>query len=114
LQATLEKRFSSGLSFNANYTFQHSTNYDSNYYNIDRKVAYGPNDDYRNHMFILTEVYDLPFGKGKKWASSMGRAGDLLVGGWSINSATTVGSGLPFTPGLKNCGPGDRCWSMQA
>src|SRR6266850_1281930 len=105
LQATLEKRFSSGLSFNANYTFQHSTNYDSNYYNIDRKIAYGPNDDYRNHMFILTEVYDLPFGKGKKWASSVGRAGDLLVGGWSFNSATTVGSGLPFTPGLSNCGP---------
>jgi hypothetical protein len=105
LQATLEKRFSSGLSFNANYTFQHSTNYDSNYYNIDRKIAYGPNDDYRNHMFILTQVYDLPFGKGKKWASNMGRAGDLLIGGWSINSATTIGSGLPFTPGLNNCGP---------
>ena len=105
LQATIEKRFASGLSFNANYTFQHSTNYDSNYYNIDRKIAYGPNDDYRNHMFILTQVYDLPFGKGKKWASNMGRAGDLLVGGWSINSATVIGSGLPFTPSLNNCGP---------
>jgi hypothetical protein len=35
----------------------------------------------------------------------MGRAGDLLVGGWSINSATVIGSGLPFTPGLNSCGP---------
>lgn len=104
LQATVEKRYASGLSLQSSYTFQHSTNYDSNYYNIDRKIAYGPNDDYRNHMFILTEVYDLPFGKGKKWASDMGRAGDLVVGGWSINSATTVGSGLPFTPGLSSCG----------
>jgi outer membrane receptor protein involved in Fe transport len=104
-QATLEKRFSSGLSFNANYTFQHSNNYDSNYYNIDKKIAYGANDDYRNHMLIFTQVYDLPFGKGKKYASGVGRAGDLLVGGWSINSATVIGSGLPFTPGLNNCGP---------
>ncbi|PYT81638.1 MAG: hypothetical protein DMG40_08795 [Acidobacteria bacterium] len=103
LQASVEKRFSNGLSFQSSYTFQHSTNYDSNYYNIDRKIAYGPNDDYRNHMFILTEVYELPFGKGKKWASDVGRPGDLLIGGWSVNSATTFGSGLPFTPGLNSC-----------
>jgi hypothetical protein len=103
LQATVEKRYAGGLSLQSSYTFQHSTNYDSNYYNINRKIAYGPNDDYRNHMFILTEVYDLPFGKGKKWASDVGRAGDLLIGGWSINSATTIGSGLPFTPGLSSC-----------
>ncbi len=105
LQATVEKRYSNGLSLQSSYTFQHATNYDGNYYNIDRKVAFGPNDDYRNHMFILTEVYDLPFGHGKKWAGDVGRAGDLVIGGWSINSATTVGSGLPFTPGLSNCGP---------
>jgi outer membrane receptor protein involved in Fe transport len=104
LQASVEKRFSNGLSFQSSYTFQHATNYDSNYYNIDRKIAFGPNDDYRNHMFIFTEVYELPFGKGKKWGSDVGRAGDLLIGGWSINSATTFASGLPFTPGLASCG----------
>jgi len=104
LQATVEKRFASGLSFNGNYTFQHSTNYDGSYYNIDKKIAYGPNDDYRNHLLNLTEVYDLPFGKGKRWASDVGRAGDLLVGGWSINSGTTFGSGLPWTPSLNDCG----------
>ena len=105
LQATLEKRFASGLSFNANYTFQHSTNYDGSYFNIDKKVAYGPNDDYRNHMINFTQVYDLPFGKGKRWASDVGRAGDLLIGGWSINIGTTIGSGLPWTPSLNDCGP---------
>jgi hypothetical protein len=104
LQATVEKRFSAGLSFQGSYTFQHSTNYDGNYYNIDRNIAYGPNDDYRNHLIIFTQVYDLPFGKGKKWGSNMGRAADLLIGGWAINSATTIGSGLPFTPGLSSCG----------
>src|SRR5690349_15805053 len=105
LQATVEKRFSGGLSFQSSYTFQHATNYDSNYYNIDRKIAFGPNDDYRNHMLIFTQVYDLPFGQGKKYASGVGRAADLLIGGWSVNSATTIGSGLPFTPSLSDCGP---------
>jgi hypothetical protein len=104
LQATVEKRFSGGLSLQGNYTFQHSTNYDGNYYNIDKRVAFGPNDDYRNHMLIFTQVYDLPFGQGKKYASGLGRAADLLIGGWSLNSATTIGSGLPFTPSLSDCG----------
>jgi hypothetical protein len=113
LQATVEKRFGGGLSFQGSYTFQHSTNYDGNYYNIDKRVAFGPNDDYRNHMWIFTQVYDLPFGQGKKYASGVGRAADLLIGGWSINSATTIGSGLPFTPSLSSCGSSSDvgpCW----
>jgi hypothetical protein len=103
LQAVVEKRFAGGLSFQGSYTFQHSTNYDGSYYNIDRRIAYGPNDDYRNHLFILTQVYDLPFGHGKQWAGNLGRAADLLIGGWSINSATIIGSGLPFTPHPDSC-----------
>jgi outer membrane receptor protein involved in Fe transport len=104
LQAIVEKRFAGGLSFQGSYTFQHSNNYDGSYYNIDRKVAYGPNDDYRNHLFIFTQVYDLPFGRGKQWGANVGRAADLLIGGWSINSATIIGSGLPFTPHPNSCG----------
>src|SRR5262249_47558800 len=41
----------------------------------------------------------------KKFASDVGRAGDLIIGGGAINSATTFGSGLPFTPSLSSCGP---------
>src|SRR6266850_3886695 len=103
LQATVEKRFAGGLSFQSSYTFQHSTNYDGSYYNIDRRVAFGPNDSYRNHLLIFTQVYDLPFGHGKRWAGNLGRAADLVIGGWSINSATVIGSGLPFTPHPDSC-----------
>jgi hypothetical protein len=104
LQSTVEKRFSNGLTFQSSYTFQHATNYDNNgYFNIDKKIGYGASNDYRNHVFILTEVYQLPFGKGKKWASDVGRAADLLIGGWSLNSATNFSSGLPFNYGLNSC-----------
>jgi hypothetical protein len=105
IQATVEQRFSKGLSFQASYTYQNAKNYDGNYYNIDRKIAYGWDDNYRNHVFIFTQVYELPLGQGKRWAGSVGRAADLVIGGWSINSATNFSSGLPFTPGLANCGP---------
>jgi Carboxypeptidase regulatory-like domain/TonB dependent receptor len=106
LQATVDKRFASGLQFQGSYTFQHVTNYDDgNYYNIDPRVVFGAQPNYRDHVFIFTETYAFPFGKGKKWAGNAGRLEDLLIGGWSISSATNFSSGLPFTPSLNDCSP---------
>ncbi len=105
LVATVEKRFEAGLSFQSSYTFQHASNYDGNYYNIDRNVNHGPNSNYRNQTVIFTEVYELPFGRGKKFGDGISRAADLVIGGWMLNSATNLSSGLPFTPGLSTCGP---------
>src|SRR5690242_19875773 len=106
LQMQLEKRFSNGLSFQSSYTFQHADYYaNDGYFNIDKTVQYGPNSNYRNHVFILTQLYELPFGKGKRWGSDVGHAADLLIGGWSLNTTTNFSSGLPFTPSLSNCGP---------
>jgi hypothetical protein len=105
LQITANKRLSSGLLFDASYTYQHANYYSNNgYYNIDPKSAYGPNANYRNHVFILTQVYYLPFGKGKRFFADAGRIQDLLIGGWSFNSAWNVSSGLPWTPSLSSCG----------
>jgi len=104
LQTTVEKRFSNGLSLQSSYTYQHADNYDNNgYFNIDKRIGYGPSNDYRNHVFILTEVYQLPFGKGKKWRSNAGHLEDLLIGGWSLNTSTNFSSGLPFNYGLNSC-----------
>jgi outer membrane receptor protein involved in Fe transport len=104
LQLIMEKRFGSGLSFNANYTWQHATaDDDGGTAGYDRSVNYGPNSNYRNHVFIFTQVYQLPFGTGKRFGSSVGRLGDLVIGGWELNGTTNFSSGLPFTPSLSDC-----------
>jgi hypothetical protein len=104
LQIIVEKRFANGLSFNSNYTFQHAVaDLDGGTHAYDPAANYGPNDNYRNHVFIFTQVYQLPFGKGKKFAGNVGRAADLLIGGWELNGTTNFSSGLPFTPSLKSC-----------
>jgi outer membrane receptor protein involved in Fe transport len=104
LQLIVEKRFANGLSFNSNYTFQHAVaDLDGGTHAYDPGANYGPNDNYRNHVFIFTQVYQLPFGKGKKFAGNVGRAADLLIGGWELNGTTNFSSGLPFTPSLKSC-----------
>ncbi len=104
LQVTVEKRFASGLSFNGNYTWQHArADLDGGTAGYDKSVNYGPNDNYRNHTFIFTQVYQLPFGHGKKYAGDVGKAADLLIGGWELNGTTNFSSGLPFTPSLDSC-----------
>ncbi len=104
LQVTVEKRFASGLSFNGNYTWQHArADLDGGTAGYDKSVNYGPNDNYRNHTFIFTQVYQLPFGHGKKYAGDVGKAADLLIGGWELNGTTNFSSGLPFTPSLSSC-----------
>ena len=99
LQATVEKRFASGLSFNGNYTWQHArADLDGGTAGFDKSVNYGPNDNYRNHVFIFTQVYQLPFGRGKKYASNVGKAADLLIGGWELNGTTNFSTFL--VPGI--------------
>jgi|HubBroStandDraft_6_1064221.scaffolds.fasta_scaffold00047_47 hypothetical protein len=103
-QVKVERRFSHGLQFLSHYTFAHAYKYDSNYYADGPAVAYGPDDEVRNHLWVNNAVYDLPFGRGKMFAANSSRAEDLIFGGWQIAGTTTWGSGLPWTPSFSGCG----------
>jgi len=104
LQIKAEKRFSGGLQFLAHYTFAHAYNYDNNYFSVDPKFAYGPDDFNRDHVFVIATVYELPFGRGKKYFGDVGRAANFLIGGWQVSNTTNWSGGLPFTPTLGECG----------
>ncbi len=105
LQISLDKRFASGYSINANYTFAHARQYDgSGYFIYDPSLVYGPSDFQRNHVVVVTQLWQLPFGKGKRFLGNASRAADLLVGGWQLNSVTTWETGVPYTPSYADCG----------
>ena len=103
LQVKVEKRFSQGLQFLGHYTYSHAYNYDSSYFSVDPRFAYGPDDFNRNHVFVVSTVYELPLGKGKKYMGDAGRAANLLIGGWQISNTSNWSGGLPFTPSLGHC-----------
>jgi hypothetical protein len=103
-EAKVEKRFTSGLQFVTHYTFSHADGYDSNYYAISHPIAYGPVDFNRNHVFVFNTVYELPFGRGKKYMGNVGRGMDYVVGGWQVSNTTNWSSGLPWTPSFAECG----------
>jgi hypothetical protein len=104
LQAVLEKRMSDGLQFITHFTWSKSLHYDSNYFADVPAVAYGNYDQNRPLVWVFSAVYQLPFGKGKQFASGASGAWNYIIGGWQITNTTNWSSGLPWTAALSNCG----------
>jgi hypothetical protein len=104
LQLKVEKRISQGLQFVSHYTWSRARFYDNNYFAIDPKIAYGPMNVNRNHVWITNFLYELPFGKGKKFMSDANTLLDYVVGGWRLTTVTNWSGGLPWTAGYKDCG----------
>jgi hypothetical protein len=103
MQAKVEKRFSQGLAFMVAYTWSKSlTDSDSQFsvfsgmaqtgYNQRVEKSYAINDI--PAILTLNYSYDLPFGKGKRWANSGGVV-DKVLGGWKITGIQTYQSGAP-------------------
>jgi hypothetical protein len=111
LQASLEKRFRSGLGFLTSYTWSHSIDIVANAFGgADngpfpqdircRSCDRGNSGFDIRHRFVGSANYALPFGKGRKYASSSG-AVNAILGGWDTNAVFTMQTGLPFTPVLQ-------------
>jgi hypothetical protein len=72
-----------------------------NPYEMSRNKALAP-DDVPN-SFSAAVVYELPFGRGKKFANSGGIV-HYVAGGWQITSTVKLSSGTPFWFRSSNCG----------
>lgn len=57
----------------------------------------GPEDGIVKHQLVANWVYNLPFGKGRRWLPSVPTAVNYLVGGWQVTGITTIRSGIPYT-----------------
>src|SRR6266403_244343 len=58
-EVKVEKRFARGLQLISHYTYSHASGYDSNYYAIEHKIAWGPVGCNRDHMWVFSPVYEL-------------------------------------------------------
>ena len=50
------------------------------------------------HGAVFSLVYNLPVGRGEKFASGINRATDAFIGGWEVSSITTMKGGVPISP----------------
>ena len=114
LQVKLDKRFSGGLAMTTAFTWSHALGYQSEDSGLTFYIN-GPRnwrtlDFNRKYNFVQSYVYELPFGKGKKYLAS-GPLG-YVVGGWQLNGILTIASGTPLnfggdSSGLKAPGNGN-------
>jgi hypothetical protein len=105
MQVTYKNRLASGLDFQGVYTYAHSLDTSSGNTNAiglqnpkDLNWYRGNSDFDVRHAAVLSWSYDLPFGRGRKFANSVNRPVDMVIGGWQLNGIDTFSTGAPFTP----------------
>lgn len=97
LEATYNHRTSVGLTLHATYTFSKAisaSGYADMINNIPSRTISGTDVP---HRITISDVYLLPFQRGRGIFPNMNRYLDLLVGGWQVSSIFTYQSGLPFS-----------------
>ena len=98
LQVVLTKRISAGLSFLAHYTWSHALDHEAYEFMIDSKIGRGNSYYNRRNAFVFAGDYDLPFGRGKEFASNVPGWANQIIGGFQLNGTATLEDSLPFSP----------------
>ncbi len=116
LQAKVERRFSKGLTVLASYTYGKSLTDSVDHLSTSgagngvdvgefkepqdphrRRLEYGPSEFDVTHRFVLSGVWQLPFGRGKTYGSNWSKGADLALGGWEFSPIFSANGGLPLT-----------------
>ena len=110
----LVKRAGRGLTMDLNYTYSRQRG-DTFSAQQEYNGYYTPVQDFQNlgaaansltsydltHIIKGYATYQLPFGRGQKWASSSGGFVNALVGGWQVSALVLYTSGQPFHVGIN-------------
>ncbi len=105
LQVSLRKRFSDGLSFDANYVWSKSHDESSigterrfgRIYAWDKSLTYAVSDFDMTHQFNANWVWGLPFGRGQAFGGDAPGWVNALTGGWQLSGMFRLTSGLPIS-----------------
>ncbi len=108
MQVRLEKTFSHGLQFEASYTYAHALDDASSaalgsLNNGDFRDQRFPSMEYGNsdfdvrHRFVISYIYQLPFGNGKRFGGDATGLKNQIIGNWQIAGITTASTGNWFT-----------------
>ena len=108
LQASVTKRMSNGLSLSFNYVWSHMLDsQDSSAWLSQQgaqnwQIANDASANYSNsnfdvrHAFKGYAIYQLPFGKGRRFLNN-NMLEDEVIGGWQVSGTLYLSTGTPFT-----------------
>lgn len=103
LQMKLDRRVGDGFFITTSYTFSKGLNFTDDDGALAIPMNPGLNkgrmSDNRTHVFTQSYMFDLPFGKGKRWAQNGPAA--WLAGGWQIQGLFSAMTGSWFSPSVS-------------
>jgi hypothetical protein len=70
-------------------------------YSFNKNRDYGPDPAYPTHDFIWTWVWQVPVGKGQRFARNSNRILNGIIGGWELAGSASWRSGWFFTPDVE-------------
>ncbi len=104
----LEKRFSQGFTLLTSYSFS-KTMGDTcggapqgntggcGYQDIrDLRAERSVDNQHIPHRLVVSGVWELPFGRGRRFGTNMHSVADAVLGGWALGSIVTASSGRPY------------------
>ncbi|MGH9338973.1 MAG: TonB-dependent receptor domain-containing protein [Acidobacteriota bacterium] len=109
MQSKVEKRFSSGFTILGSYLWSRSIGdtcgfagsgnaggcgfQDSNNLRAERSL----DNQHIAHRFVTSSIWELPFGRSRRWGSSWNSMAEVILGGWSLSGIVTFSSGAPYS-----------------
>ena len=102
-RVTLDKKMTKGLSFSVNYNWASAFSEASGFWTWSKRITYGHDTNVRKHQLNGYGSYDLPFGKGKQFATNATKAEELAIGGFQLAGTFNWSSGLPFSLTYNTC-----------
>ncbi|MCC7343223.1 MAG: TonB-dependent receptor [Bryobacterales bacterium] len=116
MQVKLTKRMGNGVTFIANYGIGKTieqlsllNNQDFDFNNPEASKVEKRSADQIDipQKFVITGVWELPFGRGRAFGSDWAKPVDFILGGWSINANATVQKGWALDyPNANQIKPG--------
>jgi hypothetical protein len=114
LQLSLSKRFSGGLQFQTAYTYSKSIDTASAVHTaflngalddarqdpFDSRSERALSDFDARQNFVTNFLWDLPFGKGRRFGGNLAGVASKLAEGWSTGAIVTLRTGFPFNVSL--------------
>jgi hypothetical protein len=104
MQVQYEHRLAAGLEATGAFTWSKTT--DDSCGNLDAcapqlytdyAIEHGLSTQDVDYVFSPSVIYELPFGRGKRWGGDVSKWVDYAIGGWQLNAIYSLEGGTPFS-----------------
>jgi hypothetical protein len=107
-QIRVEKRFSQGYTLLMSYTLSKFREKASFLNEQDVQFEERLNGADRRQRWVISGIWELPFGNGRKWGSSWRGLTDAVLGGWQVQGIGQLQTGGPLNFDANYLFRGDR------